>query len=670
MTNLYTYKVFRISFAVFLVFLTAALRAQDYMPEIDSLLKVAKNAPDSVKSDHYSAVCWKLRNYAPDSALMYGKIALKYAEKTGNVRQRLRSMSFVGVCERNVGNYGAAFEIYNKGLDLALKHGIKDQAAYSYINIGNLYLYHDKYEPADSILMKALSIAEEIQDSSIWAYAALNLGRINLGLKKPEKAAGYLRVALSLREARHEEWDGIATVRKYLGDALLESGHPDEAMVCYQGALPSGTYILKDYDLLSDLYGRVSSIYCKRRLYDSALYYGREGVRISELRGIALRIKNAEKYLGDVFMEMRNLDSAVKHYNVVMCYTDTFISVSNVNSISNFETRLSEVKHEAEIEIMKKDKEIQRIYFWITAGVILVLLIGGVLVFRSNVKTRRTNRLLNEQKEEILQKNDEISAQRDVLMSQKKEITDSIKYAKRIQFSMMPAREILLDYFTDGFVFHAPRDVVSGDFWWAFHDEDYFILVCADCTGHGVPGAFMSMLGFSSLNEVVGRDRKRKAADIMNSLRELVKKTVNQNINDGAKIQDGMDAALIVINKKTNILDYAGANIPFLCFRGDEEIVVKSTHNPVGVYPAEVPFTSTEIQLEKGDKIYLTSDGYYSQFGGPNDRIMKTSGYKKIVRSVKNFDMFHQKQIVEESFLAWKGKKNQTDDVLVIGMEV
>ena len=123
------------------------------------------------------------------------------------------------------------------------------------------------------------------------------------------------------------------------------------------------------------------------------------------------------------------------------------------------------------------------------------------------------------------------------LAKQQKEITSSIVYAKRIQFALMPDSSIFKDYFSDGFVFHVPKDVVSGDFWWTFHDEDYFILMCADCTGHGVPGAFMSMLGVSLLNEIVGRDRKRGAADILNCLRELIKRTVNQNMNDGAKLQ-------------------------------------------------------------------------------------------------------------------------------------
>jgi serine phosphatase RsbU (regulator of sigma subunit) len=141
-------------------------------------------------------------------------------------------------------------------------------------------------------------------------------------------------------------------------------------------------------------------------------------------------------------------------------------------------------------------------------------------------------------------------------------------------------------------------------------------------------------------------------------------------MNDGAKVQDGMDGALIVVNKHTNVLQYSGANIQYVCYRGGEEIVFRPTRNPIGLYPAEIPFQQQEMVLQKGDMIYLSSDGYYSQFGGPRNTLMKTSGYKRILRSFQGFDIPHQRQIIEENFFAWKGNVIQTDDVLVIGLQV
>lgn len=653
---------------VFLLLLTSVSKAQN-AAQIDSLVKVAQTLPDSLKAEAYCNICWKLRNYDPEQALNYGKKGLEYAKDMPERTIHIKALSYVGVCYRNIGDYDEAYNVYNEGLELALKYGIKDQAAYSYINIGNLYLYHREYTKADSILLHALEIAREINDSSILAYANLNLGRVNLELDNISLSKTYLAEALKIREERNEDWDRIATVKKYLGDAWITEKNYDEALRLYTEAIPRDNR-LKDNDLLSDLYGKISNVFLIQKRYDSALYYGTRCLETSKLRGIDIRIKNASKYLGDVYAEMGNYREAIKQYEVVMSYADTFLNRSVEYGMSNYEIKLNQVKKNAEIELLKEQ---ERTKTWITWSLsIFLLMVVGVLFWlaKTNRDKKRTNELLRSQNDEIEARNSQISIQRDTLAKQQKEITSSIVYAKRIQFALMPGSNIFKDYFSDGFVFHVPKDVVSGDFWWTFHDDDHFILMCADCTGHGVPGAFMSMLGVSLLNEIVGRDRKRNAADILNSLRELIKKTVNQNMNDGAKVQDGMDGALIVVNKHTNVLQYSGANIQYVCYRGGQEIVFRPTRNPIGLYPAEIPFQQQEMVLQKGDMIYLSSDGYYSQFGGPRNTLMKTSGYKRILRSFQGFDIPHQRQIIEENFFAWKGNNIQTDDVLVIGLQV
>jgi len=661
----------KISIILLLIFSFSSLKAQDNNSILlDSLLKVAESAPENEKFDKFSSLCWKMRNYDPEQALEFGKRALEYARKFENNEQIIKALSYIGVCYRNLGNYDDAFEVYNQGLDMSLKYGVKDQAAYSYINIGNLYLYHDKYHEADSNLLKALVIAREIKDSSILGYANLNLGRVNLGLNRNQTAILYLKEALKIRQEQHDEWDKIVTVKKYIGDANYADSIYDEALKYYMAALPREDERLKDNDLLSDIYGKISRIYLINKEYDKALSFGKKCLETSKLRGIDFRIKNASQNLGDIYYKKGELDSAISMYSVVMNYADTFFNNYKSFGIANYEIKFKQLKKEADLAVLKQEKETRR-WINISLGTFLVIFLAAIIILiKTNRNKIRTNKLLQNQNDEIEARNVQISQQRDALQKQQKEITDSIVYAKRIQFSIIPDKEILKDYFNDGFVFHLPRDVVSGDFWWSFHDNDYFILMCADCTGHGVPGAFMSMLGVSALNEIVVRDRKRNAADIMNSLRELVKKTVNQNLNEGKKLQDGMDGALIVVNKKTNILEYSGANIPFICYRKGEEIVIKSTHNPIGVYVVEIPFVSHEFPLEKGDRIYLSSDGYYSQFGGPRDTLLKSSGYKRILRSFQDFDMDHQRQIIEDNFFAWKGKKGQTDDILVIGMEV
>ena len=659
----------KLLFYVIFLLLFSEISFAQHSSEIDSLKIVAENSPDKDKSKEYCNLCWKLRNHDPEQALEYGKIALEYAQKFDDTVQILKSYSFVGVCQRNLGDYQSAYNSYDEGLAMALKAKNKEQTAYFHINIGNLYLYHDEFENAEKHLHEALALGKVINDSSILAYSYLNLGRICISLKNNSRATAYLLECLQIRERTEKEWDKIATVKKYLGDAASADGNFNTALKYYKAAV-IGNYDIKDYDLLSDLYGRISEAYLSIGNTDSALVYAKEGLRVTEMRKIPVRIKNAYKYLGNVYRAKGNYAEALKAYDVVMLYGDTVYTEWKNYGMTNIEYQINMVKKDSELKLLTKDYELKNSYLVIEGLVLLLILGTAVMLVIRYVRTRKINKLLKSQKDEIEARNEEISSQRDILAVQKKEITDSITYAQRIQFSMLSDESVLKDYFSDGFIFYKPRDVVSGDFYKIFSDKDYFVLLAADCTGHGVPGAFMSMLGMAAFNEIVGKEGIRNAGDIMNLMREMIKKTLKQDINDSMKTQDGMDAALIIVDRKTDVLYYSGAHIPFLCYRGGEEISLRPVHNPVGVYICERPFVSVEFPLQKGDKIYLSTDGYHSQFGGDSDRVLKTSGYKKILREVLPYKMGFQKKLIEDRFLAWQGDKKQTDDVLVIGLEV
>ena len=644
------------------------LRAQD-KAQIDSLELIARNAPEEERSKMYNDLCWKLRNFDPDCALEYGKTALAYAQKFNDTEQILRSYSFVGVCYRNLAKYKEAYEIYDKGLVLAEEVGNKEQTAYCHINIGNLYLYYDDYTQALPHLEKALKIGLDIRDSSVLGYAYLNLGRTCIGTQEYTRALTYLTECLDLRNKRGEDKDKIATVNKYLGDAEFSAGNLNNALKYYNDAINLKDE-MKDYDLLSVVYGQVFEVYFKMGNYNAALVYAKECLKASKIRALRFRMKNAYTYLAEAYRAKRNIDSALAAYDVVMQYSDTVFNEWKIYGMSNIHFAMDMMKKKSEIEVLNRDKQLREYFIWIMVLIaVIVLGVAVFFVFQSS-RRKKTNALLSNKNHLIEMRNEEISAQRDTLAAQQKEIRDSITYAQRIQFSMLPEEETLKDYFTDGFILYKPRDVVSGDFYKIFTDKDYFVLLVADCTGHGVPGAFMSMLGMAAFNEIVGREGIRSAGEVMNLMRDMIKKTLKQDIKDAMRTQDGMDAALVIVDKKTDVLYYSGAHIPFLCFRGGEEIALRPVHNPVGVYVCERPFVSVEFPLQKGDKIYLSSDGYHSQFGGDSDRLLKTSGYKKILREVLDYGMGFQKKLLDDKFTAWQGSKKQTDDVLVVGLEV
>ena len=253
---------------------------------------------------------------------------------------------------------------------------------------------------------------------------------------------------------------------------------------------------------------------------------------------------------------------------------------------------------------------------------------------------------------------------------QNKHIAQSISYASRIQNAILPSSNKIAELMPEHFIFFKPRDIVSGDFYWMARKDNKLILAAVDCTGHGVPGAFMSMLGVSFLNEIVTKNHEVAANEILNKLRVSVKSTLAQS---GAEhdTKDGMDMALCVIDYDNMMMQYAGAYNPLYLIRDNELIQYKADRMPIGSHLVEKEsFTNHEIQLIKGDVFYLFSDGYIDQFGGEAGRKFSSKAFRNLVLSMHSKSMAEQKVILEENFEIWRGEQNQIDDVLVIGGKV
>ena len=290
------------------------------------------------------------------------------------------------------------------------------------------------------------------------------------------------------------------------------------------------------------------------------------------------------------------------------------------------------------------------------------------------------NENLMQKNEEIVSQRDEIEAQRNLALDQKdqiethgKSITDSIQYAKRIQSAILPPDVYINELLPENFILYKPRDIVSGDFYWVKHINNYIILVAADCTGHGVPGAFMSMLGISFLNEIVQQREITQANEVLNELRRQIKRSLRQHgKKDGSK--DGMDIALCAIDTKTNIMQYAGAFNPLVLFKykkGKSELTeIKADRMPVGIYLGrEQSFTNHEIKLEIGDTFYIFSDGYPDQTGKNGKKFM-TKNFKELLLEIQNESMAEQKEILERRLSDWMGNESQVDDILVVGVRI
>jgi len=264
----------------------------------------------------------------------------------------------------------------------------------------------------------------------------------------------------------------------------------------------------------------------------------------------------------------------------------------------------------------------------------------------------------------------EIREQRDEIAEQKQSIEDSILYARRIQRAILPSNELAEEILPEYFILFRPRDIVSGDYFWMNKIGNRVIVAAADCTGHGVPGAFMSMLGVSFLNEIVLKENTTEPHLILNKLRERVKKTLKQEGKEG-EAKDGMDIAVVTIDENQHKLYFAGAYNPAYIYRGTELIELKADRMPIGIYIKEKEsFTLNEYNYQKGDSFYIASDGYVDQFGGPKKDKFKSKSFKELLASIQDKSMNEQHEILNQTIEDWIGEDEQIDDMVVIGVRL
>jgi serine phosphatase RsbU (regulator of sigma subunit) len=302
-------------------------------------------------------------------------------------------------------------------------------------------------------------------------------------------------------------------------------------------------------------------------------------------------------------------------------------------------------------------------------------------IMQQNEEIRQQKEEIEAQRDEIERQRDEIEEerrvaveQRDEIAHQKKEITDSIHYARRIQQAVLPPPKFLNDLMKDSyFILNKPRDIVSGDYYWMAERDNKIIIAAADCTGHGVPGAFMSLLGVAFLKEIINKIELMHANDILNHLRNYVITALHQPGVE-SQTRDGMDMALCLLDLDNNQLQFSGANNPLYLIRNGELTEFKADKQPIGLYEENKPFTNQMIELEKGDTFYIFSDGYADQFGGPKfnegGKKFKYSRFKELLLSFQNENMNRQQDILNQTILEWKGPLEQVDDILVIGVRI
>jgi serine phosphatase RsbU (regulator of sigma subunit) len=356
--------------------------------------------------------------------------------------------------------------------------------------------------------------------------------------------------------------------------------------------------------------------------------------------------------------------------------------------MADLRTEFEVAKKQSEVNVLQKNKVIQLIVI-VSLVLILLLAMGLVMLYYSSLKRaqkltadlderrillEKQSTELKEQNDKIIRANEELKQLYEITNNQKDEIISSILYAQRIQSAVLPQEAYITELLNENFILYKPKDIVSGDFYWIKLVKNYIIVASADCTGHGVPAAFMSMLGISLLNEIVQRREITQANHVLNELRKQIKHSLRQT-GKKEESRDGIDIALCVIDSEKNIMQYAGANNPlYLISNNAGEPVLKefkADPMPVGVhFSSDKSFTNHEIQLEIGDIFYIFSDGYADQIGGENNGRFTTANFKKLLLEIHDLPMYEQKEMLEQALKEWMGIHPQIDDILVIGARV
>jgi serine phosphatase RsbU (regulator of sigma subunit) len=549
----------------------------------------------------------------------------------------------LGLSYQNLKKYDEALKYYFEALAIQEKvAGGKKILANLYNNIAIIYKFKNDPNLSLDYNFKALKIREDAGDKRGVSYSYNNIGVIYEDLKMPKKALEYHYKSLEMKKA-NKDLKGMASSHINIASNLRKSGKNAEAEQNIVAAIKYAEQIgAKDFML--DAYEEAANIYKAMGKFESSTTF------LSK------------------FVELK----------------DSLFTEKNNKLVEELKVKYESEKKEGEIELLKQNKKLSDDQLAEsnkrnTLLILLGLALAAMAVFaysryrikqRTNEKLEVANTQLQHLNELVNNRKLEIEKQSKEIQLKNKDITDSIIYAKRIQSAIMPPLNELYQTFPNSFVYYSPRDIVSGDFYWYSSSGETMLIACADCTGHGVPGAFMSMICVQILNLVVKNSNVTAPEQALQLLDYGVRKALRQSGADN-DTTDGMDVALCAIHLEKGLIQYSGAYRPLYIIRDNNLLEFTANKFSIGGHKQiEKKFTGHEIKFLKGDKVYMFTDGYADQFGGPDGKKYKIKNFKKMLSSISHLPMAEQNKKIEAELKNWKGEHEQLDDILVIGFEV
>jgi tetratricopeptide (TPR) repeat protein len=608
-----------------------------------------------------------------DSALFVLNKALSIAKTINDSSLQSVALLNLGNAYSYMGNHTSAIEYFFKGLAIEEKLKSKEYLQWYFNNIGVVFATQKNYPKGLEYFLKSKKVAESRSNSKSVDLLYNNIGWVYMLLDKNDSALLFLKQSLQLSQKSKDKYT-LTLCLHNLGELYLRLKQYDKAYkYCSNSYELSKQQGYRD-QMVANLI-TLGSMQIEEGNYDAAENYLLQGINLAKLIQAKIMIKDVSLLIATLYEKQKNYEKAYNYYEMYTTMKDTVLNQENSKRITEMNTKYNTEQKEKEIELMKKNEVIQSLELSKGDGELaqqrnisisifigfLLLMVAAILVYNQYILNKKTNYKL--------QKAYTLIAEKNVLIEKSNAIiTDSITYAKNLQDAILPDSKDLTKILSDDFfVLQRPSHIVSGDFYWCSSQHNKTILVIADCTGHGVPGAFMSMIGNALLNEIVN-ERKITAPE---KIAELLDKRVIDLLHqyEGSQQYDGMDISICCIDKMTKEITFTGARHAMYTFNGR---LKKLKGDPFSIGGAQhqhiKKFTSQTLSYEAGLRLYFFTDGYCDQAGGLDNKRFTSRQFETLLGQIQHVAMSDQREKLEDAFENWKGATKQRDDVLVIGV--
>ena len=588
--------------------------------------------------------------------------ALAIYEEIDDREEIANCLNKIGGFYKNQDNDEPAIDYYQKSLKVYEELNNKDGIADNLGDIGYLYMSQSNYKTAMELFRQTLNIYRALENNAGMAHSMDNIGRVHVKLGELDSALVYLTQSLIIKEELGN-LRRVASGLRGIGFIYEDMQNYKKAIECFENSLIIDTQ-LKDKQGMALAMNNIGRNYSNKGQYKKAIEYLEKSLSIAQEIGVKKEMEIICRTIVKSYVQQTNYEKAFEYQQLYVQIKDSLFNEEKSKEIGRLEASfdyerqiLEQTKeHEKQEALTALELKRQRIITYSFIGGFGLVLILAVVMYRNFRQKKKANLLLEEQNEIIEEKN--------------KDITDSISYAKNIQNAILPGDEEIRRVFPNHFVFFEPKDIVSGDFYWYSNQNRRSYIAACDCTGHGVPGAFVSMIGNDLLNQIIIERGVADPGEILSYLSDGVKSVFTRD-GSNQQAQDGMDMVLCSFDQDLKTLEYAGAKNPLFIIQNGELMTIKGDNCPIGGDTATgFQFTTHKITLQNTDSIYLISDGFQDQFGGPKGKKFMIKRFKEILLTIQKQDMHEQKEVLRKAIDDWKGTQEQVDDICVIGIRV